>query len=292
MDQKELIEKITSEVMSKLQDNILSSGAPASVTVCTEDSCTNCQLCVTINPIGVKNILNSGADRVSATVGVVNVPADLASYIDHTLLKPEAVKSQFEQLCEEAAKYGFYSVCVNSYWADFCSRRLRGSDVKVCCVVGFPLGAVDSRTKGFETRNAIENGASEIDMVINIGALKSGDLNEVEEDIRHVIRACRSTTVTKVILETCLLTDDEKVLACEISKKAGADFVKTSTGFSKAGATVQDIALLRRVIGPEMGVKAAGGVRTFDDAKLMIESGATRIGASASIKIVTQSTSF
>ncbi len=292
MDQKELIEKITSEVMSKLQDNILSSGAPASVTVCTEDSCTNCQLCVTINPIGVKNILNSGADRVSATVGVVNVPADLASYIDHTLLKPEAVKSQFEQLCEEAAKYGFYSVCVNSYWADFCSRRLRGSDVKVCCVVGFPLGAVDSRTKGFETRNAIENGASEIDMVINIGALKSGDLNEVEEDIRHVIRACRSTTVTKVILETCLLTDDEKVLACEISKKAGADFVKTSTGFSKAGATVQDIALMRRVIGPEMGVKAAGGVRTFDDAKLMIESGATRIGASASIKIVTQSTSF
>jgi len=292
MDQKELIEKITSEVMSKLQDKLLSSGAPASVTVCTEDSCTNCQLCVTINPIGVKNILNSGADRVSATVGVVNVPADLASYIDHTLLKPEAVKSQFEQLCEEAAKYGFYSVCVNSYWADFCSRRLRGSDVKVCCVVGFPLGASDSRTKGFETRNAFENGASEIDMVINIGALKSGDLNEVEEDIRHVIRACRSTTVTKVILETCLLTDDEKVLACEISKKAGADFVKTSTGFSKAGATVQDIALMRRVIGPEMGVKAAGGVRTFDDAKLMIESGATRIGASASIKIVTQSTSF
>ena len=292
MDQKELIEKITSEVMSKLQDKLLSSGAPASVTVCTEDSCTNCQLCVTINPVGVKNILNSGADRVSATVGVVNVPADVTSYIDHTLLKPEAVKSQFEQLCEEAAKYGFYSVCVNSYWADFCSRRLRGSDVKVCCVVGFPLGAADSRTKGFETRNAIENGASEIDMVINIGALKSGDLNEVEEDIRHVIRACRSTTVTKVILETCLLTDDEKVLACEISKKAGADFVKTSTGFSKAGATVQDIALMRRVIGPEMGVKAAGGVRTFDDAKLMIESGATRIGASASVKIVTQSTGF
>lgn len=292
MDQKELIEKITSEVMSKLQDNLLSSGAPASVTVCTEDSCTNCQLCVTINPVGVKNILNSGADRVSATVGVVNVPADVTSYIDHTLLKPEAVKSQFEQLCEEAAKYGFYSVCVNSYWADFCSRRLRGSDVKVCCVVGFPLGAADSRTKGFETRNAIENGASEIDMVINIGALKSGDLNEVEEDIRHVIRACRSTTVTKVILETCLLTDDEKVLACEISKKAGADFVKTSTGFSRAGATVQDIALMRRVIGPEMGVKAAGGVRTFDDAKLMIESGATRIGASASVKIVTQSTSL
>jgi deoxyribose-phosphate aldolase len=292
MDQKELIEKITSEVMSKLQDNLLSSGAPASVTVCTEDSCTNCQLCVTINPVGVKNILNSGADRVSATVGVVNVPADVTSYIDHTLLKPEAVKSQFEQLCEEAAKYGFYSVCVNSYWADFCSRRLRGSDVKVCCVVGFPLGAADSRTKGFETRNAIENGASEIDMVINIGALKSGDLTEVEEDIRHVIRACRSTTVTKVILENCLLTDDEKVLACEISKKAGADFVKTSTGFSRAGATVQDIALMRRVIGPAMGIKAAGGVRTFDDAKLMIESGATRIGASASVKIVTQSTSF
>ncbi len=287
MDQKKLVEKITSEVMSKLQDNLPSSGVPASVTVCTEDSCTNCQLCVTINPIAVKNILNSGADRVSATVGVVNVPADVASYIDHTLLKPEAVKSQFEQLCDEAVKYGFYSVCVNSCWADFCSRRLRGSDVKVCCVVGFPLGAADSRTKGFETRNAIENGASEIDMVINIGVLKSGDPDEVEEDIRHVLRACRSTTVTKVILETCLLTDDEKVLACEISKKAGADFVKTSTGFSKAGATVHDIALMRRVIGPEMGVKAAGGVRTFNDAKLMIGSGATRIGASASVKIVT-----
>lgn len=287
MDQKELIEKITSEVMSKLQDTLLSSGVPASVTVCTEDSCTNCQLCVTINPIAVKNIMNSGADRVSATVGVVNVPADVASYIDHTLLKPEAVKSQFEQLCDEAVKYGFYSVCVNSYWADFCSRRMRGSNVKVCCVVGFPLGAADSRTKGFETRNAIENGASEIDMVINIGALKSGDLNEVEEDIRHVIRACRSTTVTKVIIETCLLTDDEKVLACEISKKAGADFVKTSTGFSKEGATVQDVALMRRVVGPGMGIKAAGGVRTFDDAKLMIESGATRVGASASVKIVT-----
>jgi len=287
MDQKQLIEKITSEVMSKLRSGSTSSARPASDSPCTEASCTYCQLCVTINPTGVKNILDSGASRVSATVGVVNVPADVAPYIDHTLLKPEAENIQFEQLCEEAVKYKFYTVCVNPYWVEFCARRLRGKDVKVCSVVGFPFGAAGSRTKGFETRNAVENGASEIDMVINIGALKSGDLNVAEEDIRYVIRACRSTTVTKVIIETCLLTDDEKVLACEIVKKAGADFVKTSTGFSKGGATEKDIALMRRVVGPKMGVKASGGVRSFDDAKLMIQSGATRIGASASVRIVT-----
>jgi deoxyribose-phosphate aldolase len=217
---------------------------------------------------------------------VVNVPADVAKYIDHTLLKPDATREQYEQLCDEAAKYGFYSVCVNSSWIPLCARRLRGKDVKVCSVVGFPLGAMDSRSKGFETRNAIENGASEIDMVINVGALKSGDLDAVEKDIRAVARACRSTTVLKVIIETCLLTDDEKVLACEIAKKAGAHYVKTSTGFSTGGATAHDIALMRRVVGPTMGIKASGGVRSYEDAKLMIESGATRIGASASVKIV------
>ena len=287
MDQQQLVEKITSEVLKTLsvKQDTAAPTPPATGTVCPPE-CTVCYLCVTNNPSGVRPILNGGASRVSSTIGVVNVPADVAKYIDHTLLKPEATQDQFEQLCDEAAKYGFYSVCVNSYWVPFCARRLRGKDVKVCSVIGFPLGAMDSRSKGFEARNAIENGASEIDMVINIGALKSGDLDSVEKDIRAVARSCRSTTVLKVIIETCLLTDDEKVLACEVSKKAGAHYVKTSTGFSKGGATAHDIALMRRVVGPTMGIKASGGVRTYEDAKLMIQSGATRIGASASVKIV------
>jgi deoxyribose-phosphate aldolase len=287
MDQKQLIDKITSEVMSRLQSRPPETAVSDSGSSCPTGECSSCLHCVTTNPDGVKNILDGGASRVSSAIGLVNVPADTAKYIDHTLLKPEAVKDQFDQLCDEAVKYRLYSVCINPYWVKYCARKLRGTDVKVCCVVGFPLGATSSRAKGFETRHVIENGANEVDMVINIGALKSGDLDAVEEDIRHVIRACRSTTVSKVIIETSLLTDDEKVLACQISKKAGAGFVKTSTGFSKGGATAQDIALMRRVVGPKMGIKASGGVRSFEDARLMIESGATRIGASASGKIVT-----
>jgi deoxyribose-phosphate aldolase len=286
MEQQQLIERITSEVMRKIQLSAAQTEVVPQGSSCPETTCTNCRLCVSRNPSGVQKILDGGASRVSSTIGVVNVPADVALFIDHTLLKPDAVQSQFEQLCDEAVQFHFYSVCVNSYWVPFCARRLRGKDVKVCSVVGFPLGAMDSRTKGFETRNAVDNGASEIDMVINIGALKSGDFNAVEKDILSVLRACRSTTVMKVIIEACLLTDDEKVLACEISKKAGADFIKTSTGFSRGGATAEDIALIRRVVGPKMGIKAAGGVRSFDDARLMIQSGATRIGASASVKIV------
>ncbi len=307
-DQSALIERITAEVISRLraesagaQGKPGAAGGPGaspvakpgaapqtgSFTVCTGDTCVQCNLCVTRNPAGVKSILDGGASRVSSTIGVVNVPADVAPYIDHTLLKPEATRAEIEQLCDEAAKYGFCSVCVNPYWVPLCAKLLRGKTVKVCNVLGFPLGATDSRTKGFEARNAIEQGAAEVDMVINIGALKSRDLKAVEEDIRSVVRAARSTTVVKVIIETCLLTDEEKVLACEISKKAGAHYVKSSTGFSKGGATAKDIALMRRVVGPGMGVKASGGVRTFEDAKLMIESGATRIGASASVKIST-----
>jgi deoxyribose-phosphate aldolase len=287
MDQQELIDRITREVMKTLSEKgePTVTVTPATGQVCPPE-CINCYLCVTNNLAGVKTILNGGASRVSSTIGVVNVPADVTKYIDHTLLKPDATREQYEQLCDEAAQYGFYSVCVNSFWVPFCAKRLRGKSVKVCSVVGFPLGAMDSRSKGFETRNAIENGATEIDMVINVGALKSGDVDVVEQDIRAVARACRSTTVLKVIIETCLLTDDEKVLACEISKKAGAHYVKTSTGFSTGGATAHDIALMRRVVGPSMGIKASGGVRSFEDAKLMIESGATRIGASASVKIV------
>jgi deoxyribose-phosphate aldolase len=289
MEKQALINDITREVLKILQasGSTGSSGSQATI-VCegTQADCTDCKLCVTVSPEAVKKILNGGASRVSSTVGVVNVPADVGRYIDHTLLKPEAEKSQVEKLCEEAAEFNFYSVCVNSFWVDLCARKLRGKDVKVCSVVGFPLGAMDSRSKAFETRDAIENGASEIDMVLNVGALKSGMTDVVEKDVRAVYRACRSTTVLKVIIETCLLTDDEKVLACQISKNAGADYVKTSTGFNKGGATAEDIALMRRVVGPQMGIKASGGVRTYDDAKLMIQSGATRIGASASVKIV------
>jgi deoxyribose-phosphate aldolase len=214
-------------------------------------------------------------------------PTEVARYIDHTLLKPEATREQVDKLCAEAAEYGFYSVCVNTTWTAYCARKLRGKGVKVCTVVGFPLGAMDSRAKGFETRSAIENGADEIDMVMNVGALKSGDLKTVEEDIRWVLRACRQNTILKVIIENALLTDEEKVLACQIAKRAGAHYVKTSTGFASSGATVQDIALMRRTVGLEMGVKAAGGVRSYEDAVAMIQAGASRIGASSSVAIVT-----
>lgn len=255
MDQKELIDKITSEVIARLKDSGMEKGSEKAAG--------------------------------SKSSGKTLTPADVAPYIDHTLLKPDATQAQMDQLCAEAAEYHFYSVCVNTSWVSFCARKLRGSGVKVCAVVGFPLGAMESRSKGFETRNAIENGADEIDMVINVGALKSGDYKKVEDDIRWVLRACRPTTVTKVIIETALLTEEEKVLACQIVKKSGADFVKTSTGFAKAGATPEDIALMRRTVGPEMGVKAAGGVRSFEDARAMIAAGATRLGASSGVAIVT-----
>ena len=212
---------------------------------------------------------------------------ELAALIDHTLLKPEATDAEIEKLCREAREYHFCSVCVNTGWVSRCRDLLRGSGVKVCCVVGFPLGAMESRSKAYETREAIANGADEIDMVINIGALKSGDLALVEKDIRAVVQAARSK-VTKVILETGLLTEEEKLSACQIAKKAGATFVKTSTGFAKgSAATAEDIALMRRTVGPRMGVKASGGVRSQADARKMIEAGATRIGTSSGIAIVT-----
>lgn len=254
MDQDELAEKITKEVMNRLKELMKDQGAGMAA--------------------------NSGSPQ-----GIT--PEELAGYIDHTLLKPGAVNAQFDQLVSEALKYRFYSVCVNSSWVPYVAKKLRGSEVKICSVVGFPLGEMDSRSKAFETRNAIANGAHEIDMVMNVSALKSRNLKLVEEDIRAVKRACRSNTVLKVIIETSLLTDEEKVLACEIARKADAGFVKTSTGFGGGGANVHDIELMRRVVGPDMGVKASGGIKDFKSAADLIRAGANRIGAGASVQIVT-----
>jgi deoxyribose-phosphate aldolase len=220
----------------------------------------------------------------------VTVPLELsriAGLIDHTLLKPEATHGDIRRVCEEALKYGFASVCVNPSNVALTADLLRGSKVRVCTVAGFPLGATLSRVKVFEAEQAIRLGAREIDMVINVGALKSGDYRTVEDDIRAVVDACHGArAICKVILECALLTNDEKVRACHAAKNAGADFVKTSTGFGPNGATIEDVRLMRGTVGPEMGVKAAGGIRTFADLKKMIEAGATRVGASASVKII------
>lgn len=211
---------------------------------------------------------------------------NVAGMIDHTLLKADASKEQIEQLCDEAIEYQFASVCVNPVWVKLASERLKGTGVKVCTVIGFPLGAQTTETKAFETANAVENGAEEIDMVINIGALKSGDLEMVAKDIRAVVDAAQGKAITKVIIETCLLTKEEKESVCALAVKTGADFLKTSTGFAGGGAKVEDIRLMRRIAGTEIGVKASGGIRTAEDALKMIEAGATRIGASAGIAIV------
>ncbi|MEH7082062.1 deoxyribose-phosphate aldolase [Neobacillus drentensis] len=211
---------------------------------------------------------------------------NIAAMIDHTLLKPEATKQQIEALCQEAKEYKFASVCVNPTWVSTAKELLQGSGVMVCTVIGFPLGATTSETKAFETKNAIEHGAEEVDMVINIGALKDHNDELVENDIRAVVEAAKGKAHTKVIIETSLLSKEEKIRACELALKAGADFVKTSTGFSTGGATAEDIALMRKTVGPEMGVKASGGVRNTEDVQKMIEAGATRIGASSSIAIV------
>jgi deoxyribose-phosphate aldolase len=259
MDQNQLIEKIVAEVVARMG----SVKAPAA------------------SGAGIQ----SGASSV-ATLPTL-APTDVAKYIDHTMLRPEAVNAAFDKLCQEALTYKFFGVCVNSCRIAYVARKLQGSGVKVCSVVGFPLGAMTSRSKAFEAREALSDGASEIDMVINIGLLKSGDYHGVEEDIRAVRRATRANTILKVIIETALLTQDEKVMACELSKKAGADFVKTCTGFSGGGATVEDISLMRRVVGKDMGVKASGGVRTYKNAISLIGAGASRIGCVSSVAIVT-----
>lgn len=234
-------------------------------------------------------IVQAGADRLSAGLGASPAQPHMAGMIDHTLLKPDATPDQIAQLCYEARKYGFAAVCVNPTHVALAAQLLRGSPVAVCTVVGFPLGATPPEVKAYEAQVALDQGATEIDMVINIGALKSRDYEMVARDIRAVVRvthAHAAGALVKVIIEAALLTDEEKIAACLLSKESGADFVKTSTGFASGGATVADVALMRRAVGPSMGVKAAGGIRTREDADALVQAGATRIGASAGIKIV------
>lgn len=239
-------------------------------------------------PDRLRGVVDAGATRVGLHA-VGGAPDGISQLIDHTLLKPDARRQDIEELCREAAQYKFATVCVNPCWVALCRQRLSGTGVAVCSVVGFPLGATTADVKAYETRRAIYDGAREIDTVINIGALKSGDLRAVERDIEAIVVPCRDCGVlSKVIIEAALLTDDEKVTACTLAKAAGADYVKTSTGFGPGGATVADVTLMRRVVGDSMGVKAAGGVRDLAGLQAMVAAGASRVGASAGVKIVQQ----
>jgi deoxyribose-phosphate aldolase len=276
-DLQRLVEIITEEVVAA-QRSAQASG-PCACHAVRADCC----------PDRLRSVVDAGATRLglhasgSATLGV-------SGMIDHTLLKADATRDEIDKLCREAAEFKFATVCVNPTWVSFAASRLRGSGVGVCSVVGFPLGATTADVKNFETRRAIFDGAAEIDMVINVGALKSGDLRTVERDIEAVTDPCRQYgVVSKVIIEAALLTDEEKITACTLSKAAAADFVKTSTGFGPGGATATDVALMRRIVGAEMGVKAAGGVRDLEGLKAMVAAGASRVGASAGVKIVQES---
>jgi deoxyribose-phosphate aldolase len=289
----ELVELITRRVTQRLQamnmPNTPATSFEHKSCDCTQSigSCTNCGLCVVKKPQAVDNIISFGASRIGANVGISSqIDTKLASMIDHTLLKPDATQAELTKVCTEAKEYHFATVCVNSSNIPFVARLLKGSSVKPIAVVGFPLGAATSQAKAFEAKEAIHSGAEEIDMVINIGALKSKDYKTVYEDIKQVVEASKPYAV-KVILETSSLDHDEKVLACALSKTAGAAFVKTSTGFASGGATVEDIALMRKIVGENMHVKASGGIRTKEDAEKMVNAGADRIGASASVAIVT-----
>jgi deoxyribose-phosphate aldolase len=271
-----LVEQITDAIVARLNGD---GADQAALCGCTSECFNRC-------PERMHRIVDAGAARIGLILGQTASARDWAALVDHTLLKPEATDDDIKRLCQEAANYRFASVCVNPTWVRAAACNLRGTGVPVCTVIGFPLGASLSDVKAYEARRAIFDGAREVDMVINIGALKSGDDCLVEHDIRSVVQAAHEYDVTcKVIIETALLTDDEKVRACLAAKKAGADFVKTSTGFSKGGATVADVALMRRTVGSELGVKASGGVKGLEDARRMVEAGATRIGASVGVKI-------
>lgn len=281
---KNLVEIITREVLIALQEQ----GQNETSTVgdyCTEEVVDGIKVKTCFD--GAGHVVDAGASRLTSTLGGIPDDPNLASMIDHTLLKPDATADQIAQLCYEARKYSFASVCVNPTHVELCADLLQDTKVKVCTVIGFPLGASAPEVKAFEAQQAIHDGATEIDMVINIGALKAEDYTQVAQDIREVVRVGHAAgALVKVIIETALLTDEEKVKACLLSKEAGADFVKTSTGFSGGGATVEDITLMRRAVGPKMGVKASGGVRNFEDARNLVNAGATRLGASAGVKIV------
>ena len=250
--------------------------------------CPGCtQRCAQTCARNTKEIIAAGATRVSASEKLTKIDPTIAALIDHTILKADATRADVLKICREARQYSFASVCVNSYWVPLVRAELAGSPVKVCTVVGFPLGAASTGAKAAEATIAVRDGAQEVDMVINVGALKSGDQDAVKADIATVVKVSHAGgAIVKVILETSLLTDSEKITACVLSKAAGADFVKTSTGFSTAGATAHDIALMRQSVGPDMGIKASGGIRSLQDLQTMTAAGATRIGASASVKIV------
>ena len=287
---EQMVRVVTEEVVRYLG---VSEGAPSSAAVGDDEICPDCDLnCAEKCARKTRAVVEAGADRISCGPSVVELEAGFASLIDHTLLKPEASRDDIRKLCQEAVRFGFASVCINPWNVPLAAELVRGSKVKVCTVIGFPLGATLSQVKIHEAEEAIKLGAQEVDMVINIGALKSGQDDVVESDIRGVVEAAhRGGAICKVIFETSLLTVEEKVRAALASKRAGADFVKTSTGFSAGGATAEDVALMRAVVGTDIGVKASGGVRTFDDLKKMVCAGATRIGASASVKIMEQAAS-
>jgi deoxyribose-phosphate aldolase len=279
-----LVQVITREVLAAYNEQDIKQSLAQNL-FCKKDCASG--LCVTtcFNKIG--QVVNAGAERLTTTVGMIPPDLSLAGMIDHTLLKADATADKITQLCMEARKYNFASVCINPTWVKLSADLLRGSNVKVCCVVGFPLGATLPEIKVLETKMCIENGAQEIDMVINIGALKGRDSALVARDIRGVVTMAHGMgAIVKVIIEACLLTDEEKVIACLLAKEADADFVKTSTGFSTGGATLHDVELMRKTVGSTMGVKAAGGISTKEDVEKMVKAGASRIGASAGIKIV------
>ncbi len=281
---KHLVEVIAREVLIAMNEQDYRSTQLAGE-YCTSECAEGICVDTCFNKVG--EVVSAGASRLTSQLGNIPEDPDIAGMIDHTLLKPDATADQIAQLCYEARKFEFASVCINPTHVKLCAELLQGTQVKVCTVIGFPLGASSPEVKAFEAQTALKDGATEIDMVLNIGALKAGDLTLVARDIHEVVKVGHAAgAIIKVIIETSLLNDEEKVTACLLAKEAGADFVKTSTGFSGGGATVEDINLMRRVVGPEMGVKASGGVRDFEDAQNMVKAGATRLGASAGVKIL------
>jgi deoxyribose-phosphate aldolase len=287
------MDQLVDEIVKRVQVRLGTRPVASSATTCETGAgpnCDTCRGCHVKRPADVRNIVNLGAARIAAGVGHDSPPSDIAPFIDHTLLKADATKEELKKLCEEAKKFGFATVCVNPVNVRYCAGLLEGSSTKAIAVVGFPLGASLASAKAYEARQAVRDGAAEIDMVINITALKAKDYATVLDDICAVVTASAPKPV-KVILETAMLDNEQKIIASALSKVAGAAFVKTSTGFGPGGATAEDVALMRRIVGPEMGVKASGGVRTTEDAVNMIAAGADRLGASASVAIVTGSAS-